>query len=44
MNFTATPHGTIQFVDFRHKVGSIKNRISDWKVLNVQAMQERPGS
>ena len=44
VKFTTTPNNTMKYVDFMHKVGSIKVKPASWKEMYFPNAQKLPGS
>jgi len=44
IKFTTTPNNTMKYVDFMHKVGSIKVTPASWKEMYFSNAQKLPGS
>ncbi len=44
MDFSTTPKNTMKFVDFMHRIGTIKTRPASWKDLFFAQMHDRDGS
>ena len=44
IKFTTTPNNTMKYVDFMHKVGSIKVMPASWKEMYFDNAQKLPGS
>ena len=44
IKFTTTPNNTMKYVDFMHKVGSIKATPASWKEMYFSNAQKLPGS
>ncbi|MGE5105502.1 MAG: ABC transporter substrate-binding protein [Betaproteobacteria bacterium] len=44
IKFTTTPNNTMKYVDFMHKVGSIKVKPASWKEMYFDNAQKLPGS
>jgi NitT/TauT family transport system substrate-binding protein len=44
IKYTTTPNNTMKYVDFMHKVGSIKVKPASWKEMYFDNAQKLPGS
>jgi NitT/TauT family transport system substrate-binding protein len=44
LDFTATPHKVMEFANFLHETGGIKNKPASWKDLYWETAHDLPGS
>jgi NitT/TauT family transport system substrate-binding protein len=44
MDFSPTPRNTMKFVEFMHKVGTLKTKAATWKELFLPEIHDQPGS